>query len=107
MIKMKLAKFANLLVFGLILTVAVSGCRKRPGYLTPLPAGMTHKPDDAPPGNPFGDTKRPDEFATGIRSNDVTNHQGWAEDPNTFKSETVHFDYDSSVVKSGENSKVP
>lgn len=105
---MKLAKFANLMVFALMLAVAVSGCRKRPGYLTPLPPGMTHNPGDAPPSSPFDDTSKikPDDLLTGIKSNEPGSHQGWAEDPNTFKSETVHFEYDSSVVRSGEKSKV-
>ena len=35
--KMKLNKFANLLVIGLVLTVAASGCRKKPVNVTPLP----------------------------------------------------------------------
>src|SRR5437763_16753597 len=105
---MKFTKFANLLVFALILTVAASGCRKRPGYLTPLPAGVTHNPGDPGPSSPFDDTSKikPDDLLTGIKSNEPGSHQGWAEDPNTFKAETVHFEYDSSVVRSGEKSKV-
>ena len=35
--KMKLIKLANLLVIALIVTVAASGCRKKPVGLTPLP----------------------------------------------------------------------
>ena len=34
---MKLNKFANLLVIGLVLTVAASGCRKKPVNVTELP----------------------------------------------------------------------
>src|SRR5204862_3983568 len=33
-------------------------------------------------------------------------HQGYTEDPNMFKSEIVHFEYDSSAIKSSEKSKV-
>jgi peptidoglycan-associated lipoprotein len=105
---MKPYKFANLIVFGLVLTVAAAGCRKRPGYLTPLPAGMTHNPGDAPPGNPIEDANKIKEgdLLNGIKSNEPGSHQGWVEDPNMFKSEIVHFEYDSSVVKSSEKSKV-
>ena len=33
---MKMNRFAYLLVLGLVLTIAASGCRKRPATLTPL-----------------------------------------------------------------------
>ena len=43
---MKLNKFVNLLVIGLVLTVAASGCRKKPVNTTMLPGQTTHNPND-------------------------------------------------------------
>ena len=34
---MKLFRFANLLIIGLVVTVAASGCKKKPYNVTPLP----------------------------------------------------------------------
>lgn len=47
-----------------------------------------------------------DDIAKGIKSNEAGSHQGWAEDPEMFKADTVHFDYDQSVVKASDKSKV-
>ncbi len=105
---MKVSNLSNLILFGLILTLPTIGCRKKPGYLTPLPgarAGQVAEPGSAPP---LGAGEKPLESAglTGIKSNDPSSHQGWLENAEMFKAETVHFDYDSSVVKSGEKGKV-
>ena len=42
----------------------------------------------------------------GIASNPAGSHQGWAENAEVFKADTVYFAYDSSVVKASEKSKV-
>ncbi len=47
---MKLNKFVNLLVIGLVLTVAASGCRKKPVNVTQLPGAKTGTPADMGPG---------------------------------------------------------
>jgi peptidoglycan-associated lipoprotein len=74
--KMKLTRFADVLLMGAVLSVAAIGCKHSPQEVTPIP-------------NPSatGSTKEtPDE--------------------SKFEADTVHFDYDSSVVKSSEQSKV-
>ena len=104
---MKVSKSSILILFGLIVAIPFTGCRKKPGYLTPLPgsrAGKVHEPESAGPITPG--VKPEDVAATGITSNDPTNHQGWIENADTFKGDTVHFDYDSSVVKSSEKAKL-
>ena len=107
---MKLNKFVNLLVIGLVLTVAASGCRKKPVGVTDLPEARTGKVPDAERGgmikpepsttetNLFGPTEHP--------SNPPKLHEGWIEDAQALKTETVYFDYDSSVLKTGEKPKV-
>jgi peptidoglycan-associated lipoprotein len=102
-------KLSNLVLLGLIFAVPAVGCRKKPGYLTPLPGARAGQPADigaAPPVGPGGEKAADAGLATGIASNEPGSHQGWLEDANMFKADTVHFDFDSSVVKSGEKSKV-
>ena len=105
---MNLSKFVTLTVFSSILTIAATGCHKKPGYLTPLPAGMTANPKDAGPGPGLDDANKvkPEDLVGGIKSNEPGSHQGWNEDAEVLKADTVHFDYDSTVVKTGEKPKV-
>jgi len=104
---MKFSKSSTVILFGLILTVPFTGCKKKPGFLTPLPgsrAGQVKEPETAGPLSP---TVKGDEVSsTGIKSNEPGSHQGWIENADVLKSETVHFDYDSSAVKSSEKDKL-
>jgi len=110
--KMKLNKFANLLVIGLVLTIAASGCRKKPVGLTNLPGSGTPNVRDTGFGNPIQPaqpmptgpdvTGRPDYTGTP----QGPGHQGWIENSQALKTDTVYFDFDSSVIKAGEKPKV-
>lgn len=116
---MKLNKFVNLLVIGLVLTVAASGCRKKPVNTTLLPgsrpgsvadagAGGAIKPaapmstDTGVIGGPGGPGGPGDAHA----SNPAGSHDGWIPDAGALKAETVLFDFDSSVIKASEKPKV-
>src|SRR5215204_3630949 len=104
---MKVSKLSTLILLGLALAIPFTGCKKKPGYLTPLPgsrAGQVPEPESAGPITPG--VKTEDVAAEGIKSNDPASHQGWNENAEMFKGDTVHFDYDSSVVKSSEKAKV-
>jgi peptidoglycan-associated lipoprotein len=109
---MKLNKFANLLVIGLVLTIAASGCRKKPVGLTNLPGSGTPNVRDTGFGNPLPPTQpmpagpEVSGVPTGHESNPAGMHQGWHEDAQALKTETVYFDFDSSVIKTSEKSKV-
>src|SRR5262249_47309875 len=124
---MKLSSFANLLVIGLVVTVAASGCKKKPYNVTPLPNAGAKTGGPAVtgpgPGQPIGSgsplnsgnpavgepitppttttTTKPGE---GIPQ-DFTDRSKWPRNEEIFKSDTVRFDFDSSVVKAGEKSK--
>jgi len=106
---MKLTKFANFILLGTLLALPFIGCKKRPTGLTPLPNyGKTGAPGDLGPGKPLDSgegTLKPEDLK-GIKSNEAGAHQGWLENASLFQSDIVHFDFDSSVVKSGEKSKV-
>ena len=126
---MKLTKFANLLVIGLVLAVAASGCKKKPVGVTQLPNPYTKNPTDKgsaapltdnggrttlptgpittdvshPPVNPI---VNPIVNPTGTPSNSPDTHAGWPEDRSILKADTVYFDFDSSAVKASEKPKV-
>jgi peptidoglycan-associated lipoprotein len=109
---MKLNKFVNLLVIGLVLTVAASGCRKKPVNVTQLPGAKTPNVSDAGPGNsirpvqPMPGENGPGGFGDAHASNSADSHNGWIKDAEALKSETVYFDFDSSVLKASEKPKV-
>ena len=118
---MKLNRFTNLLVIGLIVTVAATGCKKKTGFVTPLPANMggggvvkDPRPEPAPPlgtdpntkgtGNEIksGDIKAMD----GVEQNAFGKHEGWPEDRAILESSKVYFAFDSASVRPGEASKL-
>lgn len=110
---MKVTKFANLVVLGLVLTVAVAGCRKKPSYLTPLPGSRTGLPQDAGTGGALAGGEGTGGPGGGITTSpgetpqaNPDSHLGWIEDASIFKQDTVYFDFDSSVVKTSEKAKV-
>jgi len=102
-------RFSNIVIIGLILTVAVVGCRKKPGYLTPLPAGANTGITDPGAGNQLsGDQniKPADVSSEGIVANSPDSHANWKEDASVFKQNTVLFAFDSSAVQGSEKAKV-
>jgi Outer membrane protein and related peptidoglycan-associated (lipo)proteins len=102
---MKATQLAKSLLFALAITAAAFGCHKRPSNVTDLPG---YKPELV--GDPFANTD------TNLLAGSGTNmplpmsnpdlRKDWPRDHKIFAADTVHFDYDSSVVKSGEKSKV-
>jgi peptidoglycan-associated lipoprotein len=110
--KMKLNKFANLLVIGLVLTVAASGCRKKPVNVTELPGARRGSISDTGPGGviqpapPMTTDTGAGGVIGGSPSNPASLHDGWIPDAEALKSETVYFDFDSSVLKGSEKPKV-
>jgi peptidoglycan-associated lipoprotein len=109
---MKVNKFANLLVIGLVLTVAASGCRKKPVNVTDLPGARAGRISDTGPGGviPPAPPMSTDQGTGGVIGGHVSNpaslHDGWPEDAQILKTDTVYFDFDSSVLKTAEKPKV-
>ncbi len=112
---MKLIKLTNLLVIGLVLTVAASGCRKRPTPLTVLPGQKTGAPEQPGPGEMLGTTKtnpdetaaaRDKEIAGGISQPNPDQFANYIPNTEIFKEDVIYFDFDSSVIKSSERSKL-
>jgi peptidoglycan-associated lipoprotein len=106
---MKLTDFTKLLLVALIITLASTACRKKPGTITPLHNGMTGNPTDTTPALPLTNT-------TGVAGTDTTSggypvnnpdiRKDWPRDHEIFKSDTVHFEYDRSTVRESERSKI-
>jgi len=104
---MKLTQFTKLLLVALTLTIAALGCRKKPVNVTDLPG---YKP--ALVGDPFANAGADTNLLAGAGTNgptpmtDPNLRKDWPRVREIFQANTVHFEYDSSVVKSGEKSKV-
>ena len=106
---MKMTCLAKPLALGLIAAAAFVGC-KSPVRVTPIPGQKTGGPGDisgsgAIPGsqNPLGTN----DLTAGVPLPDPSSFDNMTEDPsNPLQPYTVHFDFDSSVVKSSEESKI-
>ena len=101
---MKLTSFINVFACGLILTLASAGCKHEHPGVTKLPNGTFSglPPEPGTGGKIPGGTD-------GANTGGIPQgpgHQGWVENPDQFKSDTVYFDFDSSSVKPGEKSKI-
>src|ERR1051325_1913601 len=109
--QMKLNRFAHVFVIGLTLTLAAAGCRKGPGMVTNI-HGSKFGPVEVPKGDSSGkiaDATNPADSVggvSGIPANDPTSHANWKEDAEIFKANTVHFAFDSSVVKESDKSNL-
>jgi len=106
---MKANKLTYLLVGALAMTMAATGCKKKTTPLTPLPdyartPGIrTPGPTDLGPGGAM----KPDDFGNVPMNSDFTDIESkYNLDPTTLAANTVHFDFDSSVVKSSERGNV-
>ena len=107
---MKATKLTYLLVIALALTMVGTGCRKRVVGITDIKKGQARVgdntggetgirlPGDQPPiiGDPIDKPQSP-QFA---------NPENFNQDRAQFAANAVHFEYDSSVVKSGEHANL-
>jgi peptidoglycan-associated lipoprotein len=108
---MKVIKFANPLALAIAISLTAVGCKSTPPN--------TIKFDDQ--GKPIagsgaeqnaGNAGKLDTDSGISKSADTTGiamgsgHPGWPEDREALKADTIHFEYDSAVVRPGEHSKV-
>jgi peptidoglycan-associated lipoprotein len=108
---MKLSKFANVLVFGIVLAVAASGCKKTPVGFTKIPgpsAGVgPGSGGPEPAGALTGETPPVTEHPfTGIPAVGPEAYSNYVAHPEILKEETIYFDFDSSAIKTSEKSKL-
>lgn len=111
---MKVTRFANILVIGLVLTLAVSGCRKRPYATTVVPNSTTGLNTDVGQGGKVGGTGSDEGIKStseadklgGIAATDANKYAGWKENAEALKAQTVYFAFDSSAIRETEQSKI-
>ncbi len=110
---MKSSLFLKCVVLALVVSVGCVGCRKFPKGPTPIPPLAT-TPGGVGPTGPI-DTVPPVAPPPGADSENVpgtdilaarTNFALMKQDREALKAETVYFDFDSSVVKPSELTKV-
>lgn len=107
---MKATKIIQLLVIALAITMVGTGCRKKPTGVTPLKNRDTIvRPGDGmsnlPPIND-GTGVTGTEIGGGAQSPKFGNPDDFDNDRITLGANTVHFDYDSSVVKGSEKANL-
>ena len=104
---MNAARFTVTLGLGLLLAVASSACKNhRPTNTTPLGdrSGRTGNNPDLGPGGTLANPES--SIASGIPANAPGSHDGWTPNDQMFDSDTVYFDFDSSIVKADQKSKL-
>jgi peptidoglycan-associated lipoprotein len=99
---MKATRLANLLMLGLALSAGALGCRTHPQNVDPIHGRPKDHVGENPPQlpvNPPWDTNAPVIPL-------FPQHTNWVHNVDIFKANTVHFDVDSSVLKSSEKAKI-
>ena len=107
---MKVIKFANLFAFAIAVSFTLVGCKtQHPNVIKFDDQGRPIASTDQTAGN----AGKLDTDSSGIsKSADTTGiamgsgHPGWGEVRETLQADTIHFEYDSAVVRPGEHSKV-
>ena len=97
------------LAFALAVTLATTGCRHKATPLTKMPAGAMPTParDYNATTLPPGPTINPSDNVNGnIPSMDPNLRHGMIPDPLALAAYTIHFAYDSSVIRKGEQSSL-
>lgn len=103
--KMKLSKFANLLVITLALTLAATACKKKPGMVTPLPGSVAGNVQGPGPGGAMDETGPGGKAIDGMPITDPKQYENWPRNTEIFKQDTIYFAFDSSTVRPAEKSK--
>lgn len=104
------------MAIGLALAFASSGCKHAPVGVTNIPNGKHGGVTDVGPANPLDNTN-PNNLNSGpgvngqnnnngIPANPAGSHEGWKHDATALSAQTVYFAYDSSVIRTGEKSKI-
>jgi peptidoglycan-associated lipoprotein len=101
---MNLSISAKFLTLGLILSIGAVGCRKTPVGETKIPDYKKNQVPDAAASGPLN----PDDKngPTGIALSDPSLRESWSRNAEIFQHNTVHFAYDSTVIKASEKPKV-
>jgi len=101
---MKAIRFVTLIALGTTLSFLGAGCQ--PQNLRKIPGQYAATPE-VPPQGMIIPSAPPSESTSGlIELPTFPGHTNWNENAGQFSADTIHFAYDSSVVRSGDKSKV-
>jgi len=104
---MKPIKFTSLLIVALTLTLAATGCKKKPVGVTTIPGtGTVIRDGEMPPVDDAGKIGKNGDPLNDPLNPNLQNLDNYNQDRATLSVYTVHFDYDSSLVKSSEKASV-
>ena len=111
---MKMNQLILPLVLALAATLATTGCKKGVTRVTPLPGSQPLVGGDTgrgtlPPGLPVAPDTTGTGTGTGVGGGPLAGRdefEGMIKDPAALAAYTVHFAFDSTVVKKGEQSKI-
>jgi peptidoglycan-associated lipoprotein len=99
---MKMMKLAYPMTCALIVTLAATGCRNHKPYgVTPIPSGQGAQVGELPPGNTLPG-EQPGPIPTASREN----FEGMPEDRAALAAYTIHFAFDSAVIRSSEQANL-
>ena len=104
---MKAIKFTSLLVIALALTIGATGCKRKPVGMTPITGKGTQIRDGQPieAGNTLGNNTSGADSTFGLPQPSI-NPDDYNPDRTALAANTVHFEYDSSVVRESEKGNV-
>src|SRR5262249_19298594 len=90
------------------LSFAVVGCRHKPVNVTPLESTRTGNPGEPGPGDKIsgGPGGMGDEASGAHPLADPGTFANWPRNESFFEADTIHFAYDSSVIRAEDKSKV-
>ncbi len=109
---MKSNTLFKLIALSAALAISGAGCRHTPQKTTVLPGearpvkppGISSEPPIAnPPDNGVGNNTTSNNIGIPFVG---PGHPGWAANSDILQDQTIHFDYDKSAIKSGEESKL-
>jgi len=98
---MKTMKLVYPMVFVLAITLAATGCRNhRPYGVTPIPNGPGSEVGNLPPGPTLPNNEN------GIPTANIEEFENMTEDRAALAAYTIHFAFDSAVIRSSEQANL-
>jgi peptidoglycan-associated lipoprotein len=103
---MKVTKLTSLIAIAAALTLS-NGCKHKPTPLTTIPNGGRTGPQDPNSTPPIEDGKKiGNDLTSSTPQPDPTQWANAHRDAEKFKEQTVHFAYDSTVIRSEDKPKI-
>src|SRR6516162_4070398 len=100
---MKATRFVILTAIALVLSFLATGCHMNPQNPKAIP---NRAPDTNAGCEGLGPIKPENPSGGLIPMSEFPGHTNWIENRDQFKNQTIHFAFDSSVVKSADKPKI-